>query len=52
MIRVSVLYPETEGATATAPAYQRILVPLDHTALDTFAVSHAAAMARHPSAQP
>ena len=29
-----------------APVYQRILVPLDHTALDRPAIAHAAAMAR------
>jgi manganese transport protein len=38
--------PETAGAEKVAPAYQRILVPLDHTDLDRLAVSHAAAMAR------
>ena len=32
--------------TSTAPVYKRILVPLDHTALDRLAVSHAAAMAK------
>src|SRR5579884_2809451 len=39
------------GAAAPAPepqppVYRRILVPLDHTALDRLAVSHAASMAR------
>jgi manganese transport protein len=35
-----------EGGTAEPSAYSRILVPLDHTALDRLAVSHALAMAR------
>jgi manganese transport protein len=35
-----------EAAVAPAPAYRRILVPLDHTELDRLAVTHAAAMAR------
>jgi len=39
--------PEAAGGAAEAmPAYQRILVPLDHTPLDRLAVSHAAATAR------
>jgi manganese transport protein len=39
--------PETAGAASEAtPAYQRILLTLDHTALDRLAVAHAAAMAR------
>ena len=41
----AVVFPEP-GADAIAPVYQRILVPLDHTALDRLAVGHAAAMAR------
>jgi manganese transport protein len=44
--RAPVVLPETAGAEAAALVYQRILVPLDHTALDRLAVSHAAAMAR------
>ena len=45
--RAPVELPETAGAEAVVPpAYHRILVPLDHTALDRLAVSHAAAMAR------
>jgi len=45
--RAPVVLPEPAGAeTAAAPAYHRILVPLDHTALDRLAVSHAAAMAK------
>jgi manganese transport protein len=35
-----------EATVAPAPAYRRILVPLDHTELDRLAVTHAAAMAR------
>jgi manganese transport protein len=43
----SVTLPETEGAQpAAAPAYRRILLPLDHTGLDQLALNHAAAMAR------
>jgi manganese transport protein len=39
--------PETAGAASSeAPVYRRILVPLDHTALDRLAISHAAAMAK------
>jgi manganese transport protein len=42
-----VTLPETEAAGwGAAPAYHRILVPLDHTELDQLAVNHAAAMAR------
>jgi len=45
--RAPVVLPETAGAeVVTPPTYHRILVPLDHTALDRLAVSHAAAMAR------
>ncbi len=44
--RASVSLPEAQGAEAPAPVYRRILVPLDHTALDRLAVSHAAAMAK------
>jgi len=41
----AVEFPEP-GPDTIAPAYDRILVPLDHTALDRLAVSHAAAMAK------
>jgi manganese transport protein len=34
------------AAEAEAPAYRRILVPLDHSALDQLALNHAVAMAR------
>ncbi len=34
------------SSAAAAPVYHRILVPLDHTALDRLALNHAAAMAR------
>ena len=44
--RAPVTLPETAGAEAAAPVYERILVPLDHTALDRLAVGHAAAMAK------
>ena len=44
--RAPVLLPEPGGADLAAPVYQRILVPLDHTALDRLAVSHAAAMGK------
>ena len=37
--------PDT-GDGAAAPLYRRILVPLDHTALDRQALAHATAMAR------
>jgi manganese transport protein len=43
--RAPVTLPEPAPAIP-APAYRRILVPLDHTALDGPAVAHAAAMAR------
>jgi manganese transport protein len=38
--------PEPGGAEVSAPTYHRILVPLDHTALDRLAISHAAAMGK------
>jgi manganese transport protein len=45
--RAPVVFPETAGAEAAAvPTYHRILVPLDHSALDRLAVSHAAALAK------
>ena len=36
----------SEAKAEETPAYARILVPLDHTALDRLAVSHAVAMAK------
>ena len=42
--RAPVILPDTTAAEA--PVYQRILVPLDHSALDRMAVGHAAAMAK------
>ena len=44
--RAPVALPEPAGAEIAAPVYHRILVPLDHTALDRLAVSHAAAMGK------
>ncbi len=44
--RVLISLPATAASAADAPAYHRILVPLDHTALDRQAIAHAAAMAR------
>jgi manganese transport protein len=44
--RAPVSVPDPQGAQIAAPVYQRILVPLDHTALDSLAVSHAAAMGK------
>ncbi len=35
-----------EAGAVGAPVYRRVLVPLDHTALDRLAVNHAAAIAR------
>jgi manganese transport protein len=43
--RAPVVLPETP-AEAAALVYRRILVTIDHTALDRMAISHAAAMAR------
>jgi manganese transport protein len=42
--RASVELPET--SPGEAPIYRRILVPLDHTALDRLAITHAAATAK------
>jgi manganese transport protein len=42
--RASVVLPDPEAAAP--PVYHRILVPLDHSALDRLAVGHAAAMAK------
>ena len=45
--RAPVVLPEpSAGETEQAPQYQRILVPIDHTALDRLALRHAVAMAR------
>jgi len=45
--RAPVVLPETAGAAAAgAPVYHRILVPVDHTALDRLAISHAAGTAK------
>jgi manganese transport protein len=43
--RAPITLPATPEALP-APAYRRILVPLDHTALDRQAIAHASAMAR------
>jgi len=44
--RAPVTLPETAGAETAAPAYRRILVPLDHSDLDPLAIGHAASMAK------
>lgn len=44
--RASLDLPQPATAGAPPPAYRRILVPLDHTALDRQAIGHAAMMAR------
>jgi manganese transport protein len=44
--RAPVTLPATSAALTEAPVYRRILVPLDHTALDRQAIAHAASMAR------
>jgi manganese transport protein len=44
--RAPITLPATAVSAAEAPVYSRILVPLDHTALDHLAIAHAAAMAR------
>jgi manganese transport protein len=44
--RAPVAVPETAGAVISLPRYRIILVPLDHSDLDTEAVSHAAALAK------
>jgi manganese transport protein len=49
--RAAISLPDTSGAEATAPVYKRILVPLDHTALDRLAVGHAATMAKQYDAR-
>jgi manganese transport protein len=50
--RAPIELPETAGAAGEqAPVYRRILVPLDHTALDRMAINHAAAMAHSHGAR-
>jgi manganese transport protein len=49
--RAAISLPDTAGAEAAAPVYQRILVPLDHSDLDRLAVGHAAAMAKQYGAR-
>ena len=44
--RSPITLPATAVSAEEAPVYSRILVPLDHTALDHLAIAHAAAMAR------
>jgi len=44
--RAPVVLPGTAVSPEEAPAYRRILVPLDHTSLDRLALAHAGAMAR------
>ena len=44
--RAPVTLPAAAVSASEAPVYSRILVPLDHTALDHLAIAHAAAMAR------
>jgi manganese transport protein len=45
--RAPLVLPDTAGVGAgDAPVYHRILLPLDHTALDRLALSHGAAMAK------
>jgi manganese transport protein len=44
--RAPITLPATAVSATEAPVYNRILVPLDHTALDHLAIAHAAAMAR------
>jgi manganese transport protein len=49
--RTPIALPDTAGAEAELPIYQRILVTLDHSALDRLAVGHAAAMAKQYGAR-
>jgi manganese transport protein len=49
--RAPISLPDTAGAATAAPVYQRILVPLDHSALDRLAVGHATAMAKQYGAR-
>jgi manganese transport protein len=46
LLRTPVTLPATAASSTEAPVYRRILVPLDHTALDRQAIAHAASMAR------
>jgi manganese transport protein len=39
-----------QAALAQAPSYRKILVPLDHSSLDGFAIGHAASIARQHGA--
>lgn len=43
--RAPLVLPDHVVGEIAAPAYRRILVPLDHTALDRAAIAHAAALA-------
>jgi manganese transport protein len=46
-VTAPVTLPETAGAEAApAPAFHRILLPLDHSGLDRLAISHAAGLAK------
>ncbi len=49
--RAQVAVPARVEAEVAAPVYRRILVTLDHTAIDHQAVAHAAALARMHSAK-
>ncbi|MGH9722063.1 MAG: Nramp family divalent metal transporter [Bryobacteraceae bacterium] len=49
--RAPVTLPATAIEGITPPVYKRILVPLDHTALDQQAIAHAAAMAKQHGAK-
>ena len=49
--RAPIELPEQVAADLPSPAYQRILVPLDHTSKDRDAIAHAAAMAKQHHAK-
>jgi manganese transport protein len=49
--RAPIVLPDTAGVEPASPVYHRILVPLDHSALDRLAVGHAAAMAKQYGAR-
>ena len=49
--RASISLPDTAGAEAAPPVYERILVPLDQSVLDRLAVGHATAMAKQYGAR-
>ncbi|MFB3778106.1 MAG: Nramp family divalent metal transporter [Bryobacteraceae bacterium] len=51
MARKPLETPERVEAALTAPAYRKILVPLDHTRIDGPTVAHAASIARANSAK-